>query len=116
MPKAAKTTGEVAEPRARRARTDKSRTRRLVNLATDLVEERMRTGKATAAEIIHYLRLGSESSKLEEDLLRERTKMVKAKTKAIQTGEHIEALYADAKNAMTRYNYNHPEEDDDFDD
>lgn len=111
MPKSTKSAGETEEPKRRTARSDKQRDRRLVNMATDLVEERMRTGKATAAEIIHYLRLGSPERRLEQDLLKEKTKMVKAKTRAIQTGERLEKLYLGAQKAMQSYQYSAPEDD-----
>ena len=46
--------------------SDEQREKRLCDLAITQVEERMRTGKATAAEYLHYLKLASERSKQEQ--------------------------------------------------
>ena len=37
----------------------------MIALAFDLVEKKMRDGSATAAETVHFLKLGSENAKLE---------------------------------------------------
>lgn len=111
-----KDTGETSATKKRKPRTVKSRDRMLINLATERVEQRLRDGTATAAEIIHYLRLGSEANELETEMLKEKTKMIKAKTSAIQTNERMVELYDEAKKVMSKYGYRHPEDDDDEDD
>ena len=84
-------------------RTPEQRENQLIDLAYDLVEQRLRDGSATSQETTHFLRLGTAKSKLELQELQEDIRLKAAKTEAIESAKRIEALYAEAMNAMKRY-------------
>lgn len=75
----------------------------LIALATNRAEEQLRNGTASSQVIVHYLRLGSTKNRLELEKLRRENEMLKAKTKAIESAERVEELYAEAIAAMREY-------------
>ena len=85
------------------ARSPEERENRMISLAMDLVEQRLRNGTATSAETVHFLKLGSSREKLEQDEKRREIELKAAKTEALESAKRIEALYADAVNAMRKY-------------
>ena len=89
--------------RSRPARTPEQREQQLINLAFDLVEQRLREGTATSQETTHFLKLGSSREKLEQKEKQKDIELKAAKTEAIQTAQRIETLYDDAIKAMRRY-------------
>lgn len=74
-----------------------------IALANELAEQRLREGKATSQEILHFLRLGSPKEKLEREKAEEELKLIKAKTEAYQSGKNIEEMYAKAIEKMKIY-------------
>lgn len=80
-----------------------SRENLLISLATDVAEEQLRNGTASAQVIVHYLKLGSAKARLEKELLREQVDLVKAKTEAYKASEHADEMYEKAINAMKSY-------------
>lgn len=80
-----------------------SQENRCIALANDRVEERLRNGTATSQEICYFLKLGSPTAKLEKEIKEEELKLIKAKTKAYESGENIEKMYKDAIEAMKVY-------------
>ena len=84
--------------------TPEAREQQLINLALDLVEQRLRNGTASSQETVHFLKLGSSKEKLEQQILAEQKKLVVAKTSAIESQERIDELYAGAIAAMRSYN------------
>lgn len=95
----------TAEPTKKRrpALTPEARENQLIAYAYDLVEERILNGTASAQELVHFLRLGSSKEKLEKERLEEENKLLRAKTKALESGDEKKQLYKDAINAMLRY-------------
>lgn len=93
-----------------KARTVRAKENEMINLAMDEAERRMRDGTASSQIITHYLKLGSVKEQLEEDILEEKKKLLKAQTEAIESTKRMEKLYAQAIRAMKTYS---PEEDDD---
>jgi hypothetical protein len=87
----------------RPALTPEARELQLISLAVDLAEKQLMEGTASAQVITHYLKLGSSKEKLEKEKLEEENKLLRAKTKAVESSEEIKALYADAVKAMQRY-------------
>lgn len=75
----------------------------LIALATNRAEEQLRNGTASSQVIVHYLRLGSTKNRLELEKLRRENEMLRAKTKAIESSERVEELYANAIAAMREY-------------
>lgn len=105
MAKIVQITTDVPVKRTRRAPdvSDEQREKRLCDLAITQVEERMRNGKATAAEYLHYLKLASERSKQEQEELRCKVELLKAKTEAINEAKKSSQNYARVIEAMTHY-------------
>lgn len=93
-----------------KARTVRAKENEMINLAMDEAERRMRDGTASSQIITHYLKLGSVKEQIEEDILEEKKKLLKAQTEAIESTKRMEKLYAQAIRAMKTYS---PEEDDD---
>lgn len=83
--------------------TDDGRQSQLINLAYDLAEQRLRDGTATSQEVTHFLKLGTEKSRLELDILRADRELTLAKTDAIRSDSHLETMYQEALAAMSYY-------------
>lgn len=96
-------------------RTPEGRENRLISMALDLAEERLRNGTATAQEVVHFLKLGSEKSRVEVEKLELEKKLVEAKTENLKAQRDMATMFNDAMAAMKRYR---GEEDDvdDYDD
>ena len=96
---------KTAEPTKKRrpALTPEARENQLIAYAYDLVEERILNGTASAQELVHFLKLGSSKETLEKEKLEEENKLLRAKTKALESGDEKKQLYKDAINAMLRY-------------
>ena len=90
--------------------TPAGREARMVAYAMDLAEEQLRNGTASSQVITHFLKLGTESAKLELERLKNENELIKAKADNIQTGKELKALYAEALVAMSRYRPNEEDE------
>lgn len=90
-------------PSSRPAISPQDRENQLVLLATNLAEEQMREGTASAQVISHYLKLGSTREQLEQERLRYETKLLEARAQQISDAARMEELYADAISAMKTY-------------
>jgi hypothetical protein len=107
------------QPKRRRppAKTYEAREKQLISAAVDLAEKQILAGTASSQVITHYLKLGSTTEHLEREKLLEENKLLRAKTKALQSVEEVQKLYADALNAMRKYSGGQPiEEGDSTDD
>jgi len=85
----------------------------LINLAMDLVEQRLRDGTASSQETVHFLRLGSMRERYEREKLENENILLRAKTKELESQARIEELYSKAIEAMRRYSGSSREEEDD---
>lgn len=83
--------------------TPEARTSRLINMAYDLVEERIRDKTATSQELTHFLKLATEKSHLERELLSAQVALANAKAESIHRAEEKGELYIEAINAMRSY-------------
>lgn len=92
-----------AKRKMRPASTPEARENQLISMAYDLAEERMRNGTATSQEITHFLKLGSEKSRMEAEKLRKEVELLKAKTDVLESSKVAEELYSRAIDAMRRY-------------
>ena len=90
-------------PQSRPAVNPQDRENQLISLATDLLEQRLREGTASAQEITHLLKSGSVREQLERERLRYETKLLEARTQQISDAARMEELYANAINAMKTY-------------
>jgi len=91
------------------ATTLKGREDQLIAAATDLAEKQIREGKASSQVITHYLKLGSTREQVEQERLRGEVRLLEAKIEGMASAERMDALYAEAIKAMSRYQ-GHPEE------
>lgn len=89
--------------KGRPATTPKDREDELINLAVNLAEKQLRDGTASTQVIVHYLKLGSTRGMLEQEMLENQTKLVRAKTESIQSQQRVEELYKNALDAMRIY-------------
>ena len=88
------------------ATTPDGRENQLISLATELAERRLREGTATAAEVVHFLRLGSSREKLEQERLRHENALTEAKANDLASRRGAEDLYSKALNAFRAYSGN----------
>ena len=97
------------EPIRRRATatTPEARENQLMALAYDVAEEQLRTGKASSQVITHFLKLATERELLEKERLKKENQLLEAKTKAIESGEHLEELYSNAIQAFKGYEWDY---------
>ena len=89
---------------------------RLINKAYKSVEQRIDRGEATAAELVHFLKLGSTKEQLELEKLKKENVLLETKAKAIQSQEEIKEMYKEAISAMRRYSGHYDEDQEEFDD
>lgn len=100
-------------PKLYPASTEEGRENQLIALATNLVEKRLRNGTASSQETVHFLRLGSQKTKLELEKLRKENELLVAKTEALKSAKRSEELFAEAIKAFGTYT-GKDEEDDEF--
>lgn len=113
--KKSKSTVEAGSVRKRRPPlTPEARENQLISMATDLIEQRLRDGTASSQETTAIIKGTLGKSRIEMEILREQKKLIEAKTESLQSAKRIEALYAEAMNAMRRYNGEDSEDEDDI--
>lgn len=95
-------------------RTPEGRENRLISMALDLAEERLRNGTATAQEVVHFLKLGSEKSRVEVEKLELEKKLVEAKTENLKAQKDMANMFNEAMQAMKRYRGD--DDEDEYDD
>ena len=95
---------EIEEPKPRRKSkintSSESREKVMIDLAMDAVEERIRSGKASASEYVHFLKLGTEQAKLEREKLKNENKLLEAKTQNIAESAEIKKMIDEAMAAQ----------------
>lgn len=101
MPKR-KTT--VAQPhRSLPALSPAAKENEMISLAMDCAEQQMRDGTASSAVIVHFLKLGTEKSKVELAKLEHETALLQAKTNALESSARNEELTAKVLDALKLY-------------
>lgn len=106
MAKAKPSDDKKPAQKRRPALSPEARENQLIALAYDLVEKRLLEGTASSQETTHFLKLGSTEARVRKRLLDEQAKLAAAKSEAIESAQRIEALYAEAIEAMKRYGGN----------
>lgn len=99
---------EEGERRRRPATTPEDRENELVSLAYDVAEEQMKAGTASSQVITQFLKLGSSRERLEQERLEHENALTQAKIGAMESAAHMEELYAEAIQAMGKYQGNEP--------
>lgn len=108
MPKAKQTS---TKRKMRPALTPEAREQQLVSLAVDLAEQQLIDGTASSQVITHFLKLGSSRADLERAKLEHETKLLEAKTEAIQSQKNMEELYSQAIAALKSYSSQDDDDD-----
>jgi hypothetical protein len=85
------------------AKTLEGRENQLIVAAMDLVEKRIHQGTASAQETVHFLKLGSVTSQLQNDKLRSENEVLKTRVKEMESRGSSEGLYAEALAAFRGY-------------
>lgn len=92
-----------SKKRPRPALTPEGREEQLINLAYNLVEQRLLDGTATSQETTHFLKLGSVRGREELEKLRRENEVLAAKKEDYERSKRNEELYAEALAAMRTY-------------
>lgn len=93
-----------------RATTSEGRENELVDMAYQEVARRIANHEATAAELVHFLKMGSEKERLEREKLETETELQKAKTVAINESRSMEDIAKKAIDAIKLYSGNEEDE------
>ena len=99
----------------RPALSPEARENQMISLAVDLAEKQLKEGTASSQVITHFLKLATTRAQLEKEKLTRENKLLDAKTKAIESSERVEELYANAIKAMQSYS-GHGGDDDEYSD
>lgn len=94
------------KPRSRPTISPEAYENRLINKTYKAVEKRIDNGEATAAEYIHFLRLGSTKEKLELEKVKKENKLLEAKAKSLADASEIKELYTKVLTNMREYSGN----------
>lgn len=79
------------------------RQNQLISYAIDLVEQRLLDGTASSQETTHFLKLATQKSKLENQLLEAQTEMAIAKKELMRSQKRSEELFEEAIKAFKNY-------------
>lgn len=85
------------------ASTPEALEQKCIAMAMDLAAQRLADGTASSQIIVEFIKRGSTKEALEKEIMSEQKKLMKAKTEAIQSQQHMEEVYAKAIAAMQRY-------------
>jgi len=94
------------------ARTPEEMEKRCIALAERQAEQMLEEGKAPQSVLLHYLKLGTSKAELEKTKLEHETKMLEAKTEALQSSKKTEELMQEAIAAFKGYAGQDDSEDD----
>lgn len=76
---------------------------KLIAMAYDLSEERLRNKTATGMEISQWIKLGTSKTRLELEKLKSENELLRAKTAALEASKNQEEAYKEAVEAMRVY-------------
>lgn len=83
--------------------TPEGRENELIDMAYNEVARRIANHEATSAELVHFLKMGSEKERLERSKIEADMELQRAKTVAIEEGRSMEAIAKEAMEAFKRY-------------
>ena len=85
------------------ASTSEGRENELINMAYEEVARRIANHEATSAELVHFLKMGSERERLEREDKEAEMELKRAKTIALEEGRSMEAIAKEAIEAFKAY-------------
>jgi hypothetical protein len=94
---------EVQHKRRRPATTPEAREQEMVSMAMELAENQIREGTASSQVITHFLKAGSLREQLEQERIAHENALLQVKKEALESAKRVEAMYAEALNAMRSY-------------
>ncbi len=94
---------KMGSPPLLTATTPEGMENELINMAYQLVAQRLANGSASAAETVHFLKMGSAKERMEQRLAEKDLELKQAKTEALQSAKRIEELYSNAMSAFKSY-------------
>lgn len=83
--------------------TPEAREQKMISLALDLVEQRLRDGTASSQETTHFLKRASIKEQIELERLKAETEMIIAKKESLQSQQRSEEMFREAIDAFRRY-------------
>ncbi len=95
---------KTSVPAAPPARSPENRENQLIELAYQVAEQRLRDGSASAQEVVHFLRMGTAKSRLEQQKLEMETELIKSKKELLEANKRSEEKYQQALDAFRLYN------------
>lgn len=115
MAKGKSNTPEKSSVNMRPGLTPEAEENQIIAMAYQEVKRRIADGTASSQELTHFLKMGSSKARLENERLMEENKLLRAKTKALESAEDMKELYAEAIKAMASYQgHGDPEDDEDY--
>lgn len=90
-------------PEMEPATTANARESQLAMLAMDEMENRVRNHEATGMELVYLAKLGSQNTRLEQEKHDAEIELMRAKIKALESGESRDQLYAETLEAFKSY-------------
>lgn len=95
------------EKRAGRRRppalTPEENVERMIGMAYDAAEEKLKNKTASSQLIIHFLTMSSDKTRLEKEKLERENELLRAKTESLRSAKNTEELYRKALKAMASY-------------
>ena len=88
-----------------------ARENQLISLAVDLAEKQLLEGTASSQVITHYLKMGSSKERLEREKLEEENKLLREKTKRLQSEQKSDTFYEEVLKAFKVYSGASDDED-----
>ena len=85
------------------AKTPEDQEQRMINLTMRQTEQMLKEGRAPAPVLVHFLKLATEKTKLENEKLRSDMKLADAKVKVMESQKHSDELYEKALAAFKSY-------------
>lgn len=85
------------------AKSPEDREHQLVSLAYDLAEKQIRAGTASSQVLTQFLKLGSSREKMEQAKIENENALLATKRDLMESQKAVEALYAEALDAMRAY-------------
>ena len=99
-----RTSSASGEPKKiRPALTPLAQENQLISLGVDLAMKKLMDGTASSQLICQVLKLASDKERLEREKLEHENELLRAKTKAIESGRKVEELYDKAMRAFSAY-------------
>lgn len=94
------------KPPLKPALTPEARDQQMISLTYDLVEERIRNGTASSQETTHFLKLASEKTRYQTELIKAQAQLATAKKEDLESARRSEAIYEEVLKALRNYSGN----------